>query len=35
MRGDVYNFAPPFVATDEQIDQMVEILGDSIDAALG
>ena len=35
LRGDVYNFAPCFVTTPAQIDRMVEILGESIAAALG
>ncbi|HVA47115.1 MAG TPA: aspartate aminotransferase family protein [Pirellulales bacterium] len=35
LRGDVYNLAPCFVTTDAQIDRMVEILGDSIQAVLG
>jgi adenosylmethionine-8-amino-7-oxononanoate aminotransferase len=35
MRGDIYNFAPCYVATDAQIDRMVEILGDSIESVLG
>lgn len=34
MRGDIYNFAPCYVATEAQIDQMVDILGDSIEAVL-
>jgi adenosylmethionine-8-amino-7-oxononanoate aminotransferase len=28
-------FAPPFVITEEQVDRMVEILRDAIQAALG
>lgn len=35
MRGDVYNFAPCYVTRDDQIDRMVDILGDSIEAVLG
>lgn len=35
LRGDVYNLAPSFVTTDAQIDRMVEILGESIQAVLG
>jgi putrescine---pyruvate transaminase len=35
MRGDVYNFAPCYVTREDQIDQMVEILGESIEAVLG
>jgi adenosylmethionine-8-amino-7-oxononanoate aminotransferase len=35
LRGDVYNFAPCFVAEEAQIDRMVEILGDAIDEVLG
>ncbi|MBI2824239.1 MAG: aspartate aminotransferase family protein [Planctomycetia bacterium] len=35
LRGDVYNLAPPFVTTDAQIDRMVDILGESIQAVLG
>ena len=34
-RGDIYNLAPCFVTTEGQIDRMVEILGDSIQAVLG
>lgn len=34
LRGDVYNLAPCFVTTEAQIDRMVEILGESIVAAL-
>jgi adenosylmethionine-8-amino-7-oxononanoate aminotransferase len=33
--GDVICFAPPFVITEEQVDRMVEILRDAIQAALG
>jgi adenosylmethionine-8-amino-7-oxononanoate aminotransferase len=35
LRGDIYNLAPCFVTTPVQIDRMVEILGESIRAALG
>ncbi len=35
MRGDVYNLAPCFVTELKQIDRMVEILGESIQAVLG
>ena len=35
LRGDVYNFAPPFVTTEAQVDRMVDILGESIEAVLG
>ena len=35
MRGDIYNFAPCYVTRDDQIDRMVEILGDSIQSVLG
>jgi putrescine---pyruvate transaminase len=35
LRGDVYNLAPCFVTTEAQIDRMVSILGESIDAVLG
>jgi putrescine---pyruvate transaminase len=35
LRGDVYNFAPCYVTTPAQIDRMVEILRESIAAALG
>lgn len=30
VRGDIYCLAPPFVTTNDQIDQMVNILGDAI-----
>jgi putrescine aminotransferase len=33
--GDVICFAPPFVITEEQVDRMLEILRDAIQAALG
>ncbi len=35
LRGDVYNLAPAFTTTEQQIDRMVEILGESIKAVLG
>jgi adenosylmethionine-8-amino-7-oxononanoate aminotransferase len=35
LRGDVYNLAPCFVTTEAQIDRMVSILGESIEAVLG
>jgi adenosylmethionine-8-amino-7-oxononanoate aminotransferase len=35
LRGDVYNLAPCYVVQESQIDRMVSILGDSIDAVLG
>jgi adenosylmethionine-8-amino-7-oxononanoate aminotransferase len=35
MRGDVYNFAPAYVATESQIDRMAEILAESIVAVVG
>ncbi|HEV3024300.1 MAG TPA: aspartate aminotransferase family protein [Pirellulales bacterium] len=35
LRGDVFLLAPPFVTTEEQIDRMVEILGESICEVLG
>ncbi|HEV3415462.1 MAG TPA: aspartate aminotransferase family protein [Pirellulales bacterium] len=35
MRGDVFNFAPCYVAQQTQIDRMVDILGSSIEAVLG
>ncbi len=34
LRGDVYNLAPCYVTEPRQIDRMVQILGDSIEAAL-
>jgi hypothetical protein len=34
-RGDHVLVAPPFIITDEQIDELVEKLGTSIDAAIG
>ncbi len=35
MRGDIYNLAPCYVAHQAEIDRMVDILGDSIEAVLG
>ena len=35
LRGDIYNFAPCYVASEAQIDRMVNILGESIEAVLG
>lgn len=35
IRGDVYNFAPPYVTSEQQIDRMVEILGAAIDDVFG
>ena len=35
LRGEVYNFAPPYVTSEDQIDRMVEILGESITEVLG
>jgi len=35
LRGDVYNLAPCFVATEAQIDRMVNILGEAIREVLG
>jgi adenosylmethionine-8-amino-7-oxononanoate aminotransferase len=32
-RGDVIALAPPLVTTDEQIDRIVEIVGESIETA--
>lgn len=34
LRGDVYNVAPCYVASEEQLDQMVNILGESLDEVL-
>jgi len=34
LRGDVYNFAPCYVASEQQLDQMVNILGESLDEVL-
>ena len=33
IRGDIYMLAPPFVITDEQIDRVINILGEAIPAA--
>ncbi|MFO0899968.1 MAG: aminotransferase class III-fold pyridoxal phosphate-dependent enzyme [Pirellulales bacterium] len=35
LRGDVYNLAPCYVATEAQLERMVQILGESIDEVLG
>jgi 4-aminobutyrate--pyruvate transaminase len=35
LRGDVYNLAPCYVTSESQLEQMVQILGDSIDEVLG
>jgi adenosylmethionine-8-amino-7-oxononanoate aminotransferase len=35
MRGDIYNLAPCYITQQTQIDRMVDILGDSIEAVLG
>jgi adenosylmethionine-8-amino-7-oxononanoate aminotransferase len=35
IRGDIYCIAPSFVTTDEQIDRMVNILGEAIGAVTG
>jgi adenosylmethionine-8-amino-7-oxononanoate aminotransferase len=35
LRGDVYNFAPCYVATEAQIDRMVSIFGESLDKVTG
>ncbi len=35
LRGDVYCIAPPVITTTEQLDQIVEILTDSVAAVLG
>lgn len=35
LRGDVYNFAPCYVATEAQIDRMVQVLGEAIEDVLG
>ncbi len=32
IRGDIYMLAPPFVVSDEQVDRMVNILGEAIPA---
>ncbi len=34
LRGDIYNFAPSFVAEEAQLERMVNILGESIDEVL-
>ena len=34
IRGDVYNFAPPYVTREDQIDRMAEILGEAIEEVL-
>lgn len=35
VRNDIYSLAPPIVSTESQIDEMVEILADSVKAVLG
>jgi adenosylmethionine-8-amino-7-oxononanoate aminotransferase len=35
LRGDVYNLAPCYVTEESQLDQMVNILGGSIQEILG
>lgn len=35
LRGDVYNLAPCYVTREDEIDRMVAILGESIEAVLG
>jgi adenosylmethionine-8-amino-7-oxononanoate aminotransferase len=35
MRGDLYQFAPPYVASEAEIDRMVNILGEAIVEVLG
>ena len=35
LRGDVFNFAPCYMTDDNQIDRMVNILGEAIEAVLG
>jgi adenosylmethionine-8-amino-7-oxononanoate aminotransferase len=35
IRGDVYNLAPCYVTQEEQIERMVQILGESIEAVVG
>jgi hypothetical protein len=35
LRGDVYNFAPCYTTEESQLDQMVNILADSIQEILG
>jgi adenosylmethionine-8-amino-7-oxononanoate aminotransferase len=32
IRGDIYLLAPPFVTTEEQLDRIINILGDSVKA---
>ena len=34
-RGDIYMLAPPFIVTTEQVDRIVDILSDSVQAVLG
>jgi len=34
-RQDVIEMAPPFCTTDEQLDRMVDVVGESIQAVLG
>ncbi len=34
IRGDIYMLAPPFVVTDEQVDRIINILGEAIPAAV-
>jgi adenosylmethionine-8-amino-7-oxononanoate aminotransferase len=34
MRGEVYNFAPCYVAQERQLDRMIQIMGEAIDAAV-
>jgi len=34
VRGDVICLAPPLVTTDEQIDRIVQIVGESIEAVV-
>ena len=35
LRGDVFNLAPPFVTTREQLDRIVQILSESTEAVFG
>jgi adenosylmethionine-8-amino-7-oxononanoate aminotransferase len=35
LRGDIYNIAPAFVIEQQQLEAIVERLGDSIEAVLG
>lgn len=35
LRGDVFCLAPPFVATQDELDRMASILADSAAAVLG